>query len=184
MPVRPIVLYKNNPAALRRKSEAIRTMDRHARRLVRDLKETLLESDGIGLAAPQINVHSRVIVVRLGGGRAEREPAPPVAIVNPEILDAGDVQADFDGCLSFPELFGETLRPHFLRLAGLDENGNAFERTFEGFDAVVLHHEIDHLEGILFVDRVAKPEDLYTIAENDKGERLRIPITRIQPSGQ
>ena len=188
MAVRCILLYKNNPAALRRKSEAVQSMDRHARRLVRDLKETLLESDGgIGLAAPQINVHSRVVVVRLGGGRAEREPDSPVAIVNPKILDAGDVQPDFDGCLSFPGLYGETLRPHFLHLTGLDENGNSFERTFEGFDAVVLHHEIDHLDGLLFVDRVAKPEDLYTIVETDDGETVRVPFGNDaldKPTGQ
>ena len=177
MAVRRIVLYKNNPNALRRKSEAVPSMDRRARRLIRDLKDTLLESaDGVGLAAPQVNVHSRVVVVRLGGGRAEREPGPPVAIINPKILDAGDVQPDFDGCLSFPGIYGETLRPHVLHLAGLDENGSAFERTFEGFDAVVVHHEIDHLDGILFVDRVAKPEDLYTIVETDDGETVRVPF--------
>ena len=188
MAVRPIVLYKNNPNALRRKSEAAPSIDRHTRRLIRDLKDTLLESaDGVGRAAPQINVHSRVVVVRLGGGRAEREPGPAVAIINPRILDAGDVQPDFDGCLSFPGLYGETLRPHFLHLAGLDENGNAFERTIEGFDAVVLHHEIDHLDGILFVDRVAKPEDLYTIVEDESGESVHLPFRSVaseEPTSQ
>jgi len=61
-------------------------------------------------------------------------------------------------------------------VTGLDEAGSSFERTFEGFDAVVLHHEIDHLEGVLFIDRVATPEDLYTIVENDDGERVRVPF--------
>jgi peptide deformylase len=177
MAVRSILLYKNNPAALRRKSETVPSLDRRARRLIRDLKETLLASaDGIGLAAPQINVHSRVVVVRLGGGRAEREPHPPFAMVNPMILDAGDVQPDFDGCLSFPGLYGETLRPHFLRVAGLDEKGSPFVRALGGFDAVVVHHEIDHLEGILFIDRAAGPEDLYYRVQNDRGETVRLPF--------
>jgi peptide deformylase len=175
MAVRDILLYKNNAAALRKKSENVPFIDRRARRLIRDLKDTLLAGDdGIGLAAPQINVHSRVIVVRLGGGRSEKEPRPPVAIINPEILDAGNLQRDFDGCLSFPGLYAETDRPHFIRLAGLDEKGDRFERTFEGFDAVVIHHEIDHLEGVLFIDRVTNPEDMYTIVENDDGERVRV----------
>ena len=119
------------------------------------------------------------MVVRLGGGRAEREPGPPVAIINPKILDAGDVQPDFDGCLSFPGLYGETLRPHFLHLAGLDENVRAFVRTFEGLVAVVVHLEFDLLEGILFVDRVAKPEDLYSIVENECGESVRLPLRSV-----
>ncbi len=176
MAVRAILLYKNNSAALRRKSESVQSVDRRARRLIRDLKDTLLaKGDGIGLAAPQINVHSRVVVVCLGGGCEEEEPRPPFAIMNPEILEAGDLQPDFDGCLSFPGLYGETRRPHFLRLVGLDETGDRFERTFEGFDAVVVHHEIDHLDGVLFIDRVTNPEDMYTIVENDDGERVRIP---------
>ena len=112
MAVRAILLYKNNSTALRRKSDAVQAVDRRTRRLIRDLKDTLIAGDdGIGLAAPQINVHSRVIVVRLSGGRKEREPGPPFAIVNPKILDAGDVRLDFDGCLSFPGLYGETRAP-------------------------------------------------------------------------
>jgi peptide deformylase len=145
--------------------------------LIADLKDTLLgSSDGIGLAAPQINVHRRIVVVRLGGGREDRESNAPTAIINPEILEEADLKRDFDGCLSFPGLYGETLRPHFLRLAGLDEKGIAFERTLEGFDAVVVHHEIDHLEGILFVDRIEPLEDLYTVIKNDRGKPVRLPL--------
>jgi peptide deformylase len=177
MAVRRIVLYKHNPEALRRKCEPVSSVDRRTRRLIRDLKDTLLESsDGIGLAAPQINVHDRVVVVRLGGRSGEHKPDPPTAYVNPKILEAGDVRRDFDGCLSFPGLFGETARPHLLRVAGLDEKGEPFDRTFRGFDAVVVHHELDHLDGILFVDRVETTDDLYFMVENDRGEPVRIPF--------
>jgi peptide deformylase len=183
MTVQPIVLYMNDPAALRQKSTPVSTMDRHVRKLILDLKETLLENgNGIGLAAPQINDHRNVVVVRLGGGRAEREPGPPTAIVNPKILEARDLQPDFDGCLSFPGLYGETLRPHLLSVTGLDEAGKSFERTFEGFDAVVLHHEIDHLNGVLFIDRVATPEDLYTIVKCDNGKQVRVPLRTVAPT--
>jgi peptide deformylase len=177
MAVRPIVLYKNNPEALRKKSQPVQAVDRRTRRLIRDLKDTLCDgADGLGLAAPQINVHDRVVIVRLGGGRGERNPDPPIALVNPKILEAGDVQRDFDGCLSFPDLYGDTSRPHFLRVTGLDENGETFDRTFAGFDAVIVHHEMDHLDGILFIDRVETKDDLYFIAEDENGENVRVPI--------
>ena len=84
---------------------------------------------------------------------------------------------DFDGCLSFPGLFADTLRPHYLRVAGLDENGKPFDTVYEGFDAVVVHHEIDHLEGVLFVDRLEKLEDLYQILEDEYGRLVRVPVS-------
>jgi len=147
--------------------------------LVKDLKDTLLANiNGIGLAAPQIDFHSRVIVVRLAGrSEEEGEPGPPVALINPEIVESGKERRDFDGCLSLPGLFAETVRPHYLRVAGLDEWGQPFERVFEGFDAVVVHHEIDHLNGVLFIDRVEKVEDLYRVREDENGELVRVPVT-------
>lgn len=178
MAVKPIVMYSENEAALRKVSEPVRAVNRRVKKLIQDLKDTLLDhGDGIGLAAPQINDHSRVVVVQLGShDEGKSEPEPPIALVNPEIVEAGENQRDFDGCLSFPGLFAETVRPHFLRVTGLDEWGKPFDRVFEGFDAVLVHHEIDHLNGVLFIDRVAKPEDLYRVRENAKGEMVRVPV--------
>ncbi len=179
MAVREIVLYSNNEAALRKKSEPVSAVNRRIKKLIKDLKDTLLaESSGIGLAAPQINVHRRVIVVRLGGHNdGESEAGPPLAIVNPEIIEDGDEQRDFDGCLSFPGLFAETVRPHQLRVSGMDEWGKPFDRLFQGFDAVLVHHEIDHLNGVLFIDRVTKLEDLYRVREDENGDLVRVPVT-------
>ena len=179
MAVRDIVLYPENKAVLRKKSKPVRSVNRRVKRLVRDLKDTLNDHpDGIGLAAPQINVHSRVVVVRLGSGRDdESEPGPPLALINPRVLEAGNEEKDFDGCLSFPGLYGETVRPHYLRVTGLDEAGNSFDRVFEGFDAVVVHHEIDHLDGVLFIDRVESIEDLYRVREGENGELVRVPVS-------
>jgi peptide deformylase len=182
MAVRDIVLYLENEAALRKKSKPVGNIDRKVRKLVRDLKDTLNDHpEGIGLAAPQIDAHSRVVVVRLGGGRDDegnaREPDPPIALIDPQIVEAGDEKRDFDGCLSFPGLYGETVRPHFLRIAGVDEAGHAFDRVFEGFDAVVVHHEIDHLDGVLFIDRVESIEDLYQVREGENGESIRVPVS-------
>lgn len=178
MSIKPIVLYNENEAALRKKSEPVRAVNRRVKKLVKDLKDTLLDrGDGIGLAAPQINVHSRVVVVRLGSHDENREgPEPPLALINPEIVEAKNDLRDFDGCLSFPGLYAETVRPHTLRVTGLDEWGQPFDRVFEGFDAVVVHHEIDHLNGVLFIDRVEKPEDLYRVKENEAGELVRVPV--------
>jgi peptide deformylase len=103
-------------------------------------------------------------------------------MVNPDVLEAGDAQRDFDGCLSFPGLYGDTVRPHFLRVAGQGERGESFERAFKGFDAVVVHHEIDHLDGILFIDRMEKLEDLYTFVEDDRGEPVRRAASEVLPS--
>jgi peptide deformylase len=179
MAVRNIVLFNKNEAALRKKSEPVQVVNQRVKKLIKDLKDTLWANDhGIGLAAPQINFHSRVVVVRLGGhNNDEAEPGPPIALINPEIVEAKDNKRDFDGCLSLPGLFAETVRPHTLRVTGLDEWGKPFDRIFEGFDAVVVHHEIDHLDGILFIDRIENMDDLYRVRENENGQMVRVPVT-------
>lgn len=181
MAVREILLYPKDKDALRERSEPVCTLNRQTRHLIKDLKDTLLaHPDGIGLAAPQINVHQRVVLVQLGGrSDASSEPGPPMALVNPEIAEASDECADFDGCLSFPGLFGETVRPHFLRVSGLDERGHPFDRIYEGFDAVVVHHELDHLEGVLFIDRIRSFDDLYRIYFDDRGNPVRVSMSLI-----
>lgn len=182
MAVKDIVQYLENEAVLRKKSKPVGRVTRRVKRLVQDLQDTLNSyANGVGLAAPQIDVHSRVVVVRLGGGQDDegsvREPDPPIALIDPQIVEAGDEERDFDGCLSFPGLYGETVRPHRLQVAGLDEAGHPFNRLFEGFDAVVVHHEIDHLDGMLFIDRVENVEDLYRVGEGENGELVRVPVS-------
>jgi len=184
MAIKEIVLYANNEAALRRKSTPVANVSRPVRRLIQDLKDTLAHSsDGIGLAAPQINDHRRVVIVRLGGhGGEEREPDLPIALINPVIEEASHERKDFDGCLSFPGLYGETIRPHYLRVTGLDEQGKSFDRVFEDFDAVLVHHEIDHLDGILFIDRLAGIDSLYQVGVDDDGQLVRIPVLDLHTS--
>jgi peptide deformylase len=184
MAVKLLVYYPEDETILRKKSEPVRAVNRRIKNLVKDLKETLRDhGDGIGLAAPQIGIHSRVVVVRLGDrspdeeGNEEARPGPPIALINPEIVEAGQDRRDFDGCLSLPGLYAETVRPHYLKVTGLDEWGRPFERVFEGFDAVVVHHEIDHLDGVLFIDRVQSVDDLYQVRRNEKGELVRVPVT-------
>jgi peptide deformylase len=179
MPSREIVLYPEGADVLRKESKPVGSVTRRVKKLVQDLKDTLnAHPEGIGLAAPQIGTHSRVVVVRLGGGsKREGEPGPPIALIDPEVVEARDEQRDFDGCLSLPGLYGETVRPHYLRVTGLDEAGHPFDQVFEGFDAVVVHHEIDHLNGVLFIDLVERPEDLYHVRKNERGQLVRVPFS-------
>jgi peptide deformylase len=178
MAVREIMIYPKQKAELRRKSDPVMGIKGPVRRLIRDLKDTLQASaDGIGLAAPQINVHQRVAIVCPGSEKDGKwQAGPPIALVNPEIVEAGEDAKDFDGCLSFPGLYGETIRPHYLRVIGMDEEGQHVDRVFEGFNAVLVHHEIDHLNGVLFIDRIEKLEDLYRLSVNADGELVRVQV--------
>jgi len=181
MAVKEILVSPEQKQALREKSKPVRAVNRRVKELVQDLKDALNDHpEGIGLAAPQINAHSRVVVVRLGGGGENgEEPGPPIALINPEVIQAGDERKDFDGCLSLPGLYAGTVRPHFLRVTGLDEKGKPFDRILEGFDAVVVHHEIDHLDGVLFIDRVENVEDLYRVHVDENGELVRVPVSAV-----
>lgn len=184
MAVREILRYPNDKNALRAISDPVNTFNRHTTRLIKDLKETLLSrSDGVGLAAPQIDVHLRLMIVRLGARSDwDQEADSPIALVNPEIIESGDERKDFDGCLSFPGLFGETIRPHYLRVTGLDEDGRPFDRIFTGFDAVVVHHEMDHLDGVLFIDRLESLGDLYRVYVDYNGKPVRVSMSEIVPA--
>jgi peptide deformylase len=178
MPVKKIVLYSENEDALRKISKPAQKFDEHLKQLIKDLIDTLNEStDGIGLAAPQISVHKQVVLVRLKADAKETSSrGNSLVLVNPIIKTTADERRDFDGCLSFPGLYAQTTRPHYLLVTALNENGKNFEREFSGFDAVVVHHEIDHLKGILFIDRVENIQDFYRVRENERGELIRVPI--------
>jgi len=181
MAVKDIVIYPESKAILRRTCDPVKDIRRQDNKLVRDLVDTLnAHPEGIGLAAPQIGAHHRVVVVRLGGGPDnEREPGPPLPLINPEIVEAANERPDFDGCLSFPGLYGETRRPHYLRVVGLDGKGHSFDRIFKGFDAVVVHHELDHLDGILFIDRVESADALYHVRQDEHGDLVRVPLSAV-----
>jgi peptide deformylase len=183
MAVRKILLYSEDAAALRRKSKPVRKTNKRVQTLIQDLRDTLMACpDGAGLAAPQINVHQRVVVVRLGlRDEDDDTPVNPTALINPEIIEARDERRDFDGCLSFPGLYATTRRPHYLKVEALDETGQSVERVFENFDAILVHHEIDHLDGVLFIDRIEQPEDLYTVRRGTDGKLERVPLPSLLP---
>ena len=171
MPVKPVLLYPQQEAKLRKKSATVKKINRKVRDLVQDLKHTLLTQPGAGLAAPQIGVHQRITVVRFGQDSGTMDP--PMALINPVILEEGPPGKGFDGCLSLPKIYTwDTVRPTWLRFRAQNEQGETFEMRVEGIDSILVHHEVDHLDGILFLDRMEDRSELYTAVETDEGEKL------------
>ena len=148
MAILPILEYPD--PRLRLRAGPVEAFDDDLARLVDDLCDTLRASKGIGLAAPQAGVCRRVLVIDLSGGEA-----PPDVYVNPEILDPAVPGLVEESCLSVPGVVGNVVRATQLTVRARDREGSPFERCLEGMHAVCLQHELDHLEGRLFVDRLS-----------------------------
>ena len=144
---------------LKEPSAPVTDFNQHLAGLVRDMAETMYGNRGIGLAAPQLGANERVFVadtdwVDEDGGTPSGARHLKV-FVNPEILwESQDDSAMSEGCLSLPEIEGEVYRPNSIRLRWRDQAGNTHERLMEGIEARCVQHELDHLDGILFVDRM------------------------------
>ena len=149
MAVRPIVKYGH--PGLHKPSETVREIDGTIHRLLDDMVETMYAAPGIGLAAPQIAVPLRVIIVDLSVGE---EPGQLIKLINPEFVIREGEQRHDEGCLSVPGFGGSPVRPARVVVKGLDPDGK--ERTYEGTEllARAFCHEIDHIDGLLFVDRL------------------------------
>ncbi|NLW12800.1 MAG: peptide deformylase [Clostridiaceae bacterium] len=133
---------------LRKKSREITKFDDRLQILIDDMFETMYENNGIGLAAPQVGILRRLFVMDLHDGNE------PVVAINPVITDAEGSQIGQEGCLSIPGSYGDVERPASLVLKALDRNGQPFEMRAEELTAVCISHETDHLDGILFRDKV------------------------------
>ncbi|MBT3046722.1 MAG: peptide deformylase [Candidatus Thiodiazotropha sp.] len=132
---------------LRNKAKPVAQVDDSIRRLIDDMLETMYQAPGIGLAATQVNVAKRVVVIDLS-----EEKNRPLCLVNPEILTKDGEEQMEEGCLSVPGIYELVKRANQIRLRALDREGRAFEMEAEGLLAVCIQHELDHLEGKLFVD--------------------------------
>jgi len=126
--------------------------------LLQDMRDTMAQLDGAGLAAPQIGVDLRVVI--FGGFSNPRYPdapdVPDTVLINPELMPlSAEEEEGWEGCLSVPGLRGWVPRWRYLRYAGFDETGRRFERTVEGFHARVVQHEVDHLDGVLYPMRIS-----------------------------
>ena len=154
MSVRRILTVDTDLKTLKQTSKPVAAVDDELRALMDDMLETMYAAPGIGLAAVQIGVPKRVIVMDLARGD---EPKSPRFFVNPEVVWASDEVLPYEeGCLSVPEIYDEVERPARVRVRYLGYDGEAVEEDAEGLFAVCIQHEIDHLDGVLFVDHLSR----------------------------
>jgi peptide deformylase len=152
--VRPVVGLPD--PVLATATAPVEAFDDALAQLVADLLDTMRASPGcVGLAAPQIGVSQRVAVIDLRGHRKAPVNHGEVVLVNPVIEARGDVDVAREGCMSVPDFTGDVARATSLTLAWRDEAGTSFRDEFVGFEARAVQHEVDHLDGLLFLDRVA-----------------------------
>ena len=137
---------------LARKATPVASVNDRIRALIRDMFETMYASDGVGLAATQVGVGKRVIVLDVS---PVDETVAPVAVVNPEIVSRSGTVMGVEGCLSVPGVQGEVCRAETVEVRGMDEQGNPLRIRAAGILSRALQHEIDHLDGVLFIDRLS-----------------------------
>ena len=136
-------------ATLRKKATPVLDVTQETRQLVQDMFDTMYEAEGIGLAANQVGVTERVLILDV---RSHHPESAPMVFVNPEIVwSAGEYMGD-EGCLSMPGISGEVTRPAQVRVRALGEDGAAFEMELDGMGAKALQHEVDHLNGVLVLE--------------------------------
>ena len=139
---------KKGDEVLNKKCKEVKVFDERLSILLDDMYDTMKESDGVGLAAPQVGILKRACVIDVGEGKIE--------LINPEIISSSGSQTDQEGCLSVPGVFGEVERPMYVTVKAFDRFGKEFTVDGEGLLARAFCHEIEHLDGKLFLDRVIK----------------------------
>ena len=151
-------IFKYGEKVLREKSSPVPVVTDELRTLADDMIETMRDSNGVGIAAPQVGVMRRLFVI-------EPEPEKVMEFIDPEITEKSGTQQSAEGCLSLPGYIGIVERPEKVRIKAKDRNGEEFELEAEGFEAVVISHEYDHLDGILYKD---KARDYMTLEEYEE----------------
>ena len=155
---------------LRNKAKPVKTVDDSVRRLVDDMLETMYEAPGIGLASTQVNDPRRVVVMDIS-----EEHDQPLCLINPEILDKQGEEEMDEGCLSVPDVYETVIRADKVKVSALDRDGNPFEMEADGLLAVCIQHEIDHLDGKLFVDYLSQLKRTRIRNKLEKEQRQNAP---------
>lgn len=164
------ILEVPNPL-LKKKSEPVAQMDDDIRKLTDDMLETMYEAPGIGLAAPQVGVLKRIVVIDVS---RENEPRRPYRMINPVIIDRSEERIMHDeGCLSVPEQYAEVERAKSVTVRYTDENGKERELHAEGLLAIAVQHELDHLDGKLFIDHLSKVKRDMIVRRVEKERRWK-----------
>ncbi|NOQ35456.1 MAG: peptide deformylase [Methylococcaceae bacterium] len=145
MAILPILEFPDE--RLRKKAAIIKKVDDKIKQLVDDMTETMYEAHGVGLAATQVNIHQRLIVIDIS-----EEKDAPLCLINPEIIEKDGVEESEEGCLSVPGFFENVKRAEHIKVKALDREGEEYELEADGLLGVCIQHEMDHLQGKLFVD--------------------------------
>ena len=169
MAVRRIVLA--NDPILRQKSKKVKDFGEALQVLIDDMVETMQAANGAGLAAPQVGVLERVIVIQLPENEEDPQSGKLFALCNPQIIRADGEEEGDEGCLCLPGYVGEVKRATSVTVKAQDRRGRKVRIKAEGFLARVFQHEVDHLDGILYIDRVESPEKIRRIAPQEEVER-------------
>ena len=152
MAVLPIITIPDQ--VLRKKAAAVERVDAELLKLAENMLTTMYDAPGIGLAAPQVGILRRLIVM---DPSRDEEPKQPLIMVNPVIIERGtEMREHEEGCLSIPEFTAEIERPATTRVVYIDESGKTQEKTLEGIWSTLVQHEIDHLNGVLFIDYLSR----------------------------
>ena len=168
MAIRPILTVPD--PVLKQVSKRVDAVTDETRKLMDDMLETMYAAPGIGLAAIQVGVAKRVIVMDLA---RKGEPKQPRYFVNPEIVWASEELKPWEeGCLSVPEIYDDVERPARVRLRYMDYNGKQIEEDCEGLYAVCIQHEMDHLEGVLFIDHLSRLKKEKALSKLKKAKKL------------
>jgi peptide deformylase len=130
--------------------QQVRVFDKKLAKLLNDMYDTMIEFDGVGLAAPQIGLNQQIAIVDIG------DEIGTIELINPEIIEVSGEQTGPEGCLSFPNLYGEVTRPNWVKVRAQDRKGKFYTLEAEEFLARAIVHEIDHLNGILFTTKVTR----------------------------
>jgi peptide deformylase len=170
MAVRQVRIYGD--PVLRQKAVDVTVFDESLRSLVADLFDTMKVYRGVGLAAPQVGVAQRVFVVDVP---VEDAPNVRLAVVNPVLDTRSGKETSEEGCLSMPGIYEDVTRSAELRLRAFDEHGNAFERRVDGYFARAVQHESDHLDGVLFTDRLSPLKRQFLRRQLDALARGEVP---------
>jgi len=152
---------------LRKKAVAVKAVDESIRTLLDDMLETMYESRGVGLAATQVNVQLRIIVIDVS-----EEKNAPLFLINPEIIEKSGSEESEEGCLSVPGFYEKVKRAEQVKIKALDRNGQSVEFEARGLLAVCVQHELDHLEGKLFVDYISPLKRQRIRKKLEKAHRL------------
>ncbi len=145
----PILEYPDK--RLRTVAKPVKKINDAVNKLIKDMFDTMYNAPGIGLAATQVNSHQRIIVIDVSENQND-----PISLINPEIIDkSGEIESE-EGCLSVPSYYENVKRANNIRVKSLDQNGDTVQTNASGVLAICIQHEIDHLDGILFVDHLSK----------------------------